>query len=345
MVVQRQTRLTPDAHGRCFPPGSGGDNGLDTHASARPSQAGARRSGVETLAPREEQRDCVRCTASAAPLRVVQLDRERRIDPGGRPLVRREAEAGSLGFSAPRDAQLAPGVEARSLLEYVGVHEGLPAGLDVRVAVAVARLGGVPDRDAHDPIAVVGVEHVGPHKPWRELGRSPGVLEVLPRSGLDRAGGHPEVVVHLSSLRGRVDVVCCRAGKIGLQPRRGGVALSPIIEDPRILLYSRIRKSPFFAASRRHGVAMYSVYNHMYHPRHYGDPVEEYWQLLNGVTLWDVGVERQVEITGSDAFALANMLVPRDLNKCAVGQCKYVFITAPDGGIINDPILLRLDED
>ena len=65
---------------------------------------------------------------------------------------------------------------------------------------------------------------------------------------------------------------------------------------------------------------------------------------LNGVTLWDVGVERQVEISGPDAFTLANMLVPRDLNKCAVGQCKYVFITAPDGGIINDPILLRLGE-
>ncbi|MGH2996234.1 MAG: glycine cleavage T C-terminal barrel domain-containing protein [Gaiellaceae bacterium] len=110
------------------------------------------------------------------------------------------------------------------------------------------------------------------------------------------------------------------------------------------MLYTRIRKSPFFYASRRHGVKVYSFYNHMYHPRHYGDPVEEYWQLLNGVTLWDVGVERQVEITGPDAFTLANMLVPRDLNKCAVGQCKYVFITAPDGGIINDPILLRLEE-
>jgi glycine cleavage system aminomethyltransferase T len=121
--------------------------------------------------------------------------------------------------------------------------------------------------------------------------------------------------------------------------------LSPIIEDPRILLYSRIRKSPFFSASRRHGVAMYSVYNHMYHPRHYGDPVEEYWQLLNGVTLWDVGVERQVEITGPDAFSFTNMLVARDLAKCEVGQCKYVFVTAPDGGIINDPVLLRLGED
>jgi glycine cleavage system aminomethyltransferase T len=120
--------------------------------------------------------------------------------------------------------------------------------------------------------------------------------------------------------------------------------LSPITEHPEILLYTRIRKSPFFYASRRHGVAMYSVYNRMYHPRHYGDPVEEYWRLLNGVTLWDVGVERQVEITGPDAFAFTNMLVARDLAKCEVGQCKYVFVTAPDGGIINDPVLLRLGE-
>jgi glycine cleavage system aminomethyltransferase T len=120
--------------------------------------------------------------------------------------------------------------------------------------------------------------------------------------------------------------------------------LSPSIEHPQILLYSRIRKSPFFYASRRHGVAMYSVYNHTYHPRHYGDPVQEYWQLLEGVTLWDVGVERQVEITGPDAFDFTNMLVARDLAKCDVGQCKYVFVTAPDGGIINDPVLLRLDE-
>jgi glycine cleavage system aminomethyltransferase T len=120
--------------------------------------------------------------------------------------------------------------------------------------------------------------------------------------------------------------------------------VAAINEHPEVLLYTRIRKSPFFYASRRHGVAMYSVYNHTYHPRHYGDPVAEYWQLLNGVTLWDVGVERQVEITGPDAFAFTNMLVARDLNKCEVGQCKYVFVTAPDGGIINDPVLLRLEE-
>ncbi|MGH3629134.1 MAG: glycine cleavage T C-terminal barrel domain-containing protein [Sciscionella sp.] len=114
--------------------------------------------------------------------------------------------------------------------------------------------------------------------------------------------------------------------------------------NPGILQYPRLRKSPYFYASRQHGVALYSVYNHTYHPRHYGDPVAEYWHLLEGVTIWDVGVERQVEITGSDAFDFVNMLVPRDLHKCKVGQCKYVFVTAEDGGIINDPVLLRLGE-
>jgi len=82
----------------------------------------------------------------------------------------------------------------------------------------------------------------------------------------------------------------------------------------------------------------------MYHPRHYDDPIAEYWKLVNDVTLWDVGVERQVEITGPDAFALTNMLTPRDLHKCAVGQCKFVLNTDGDGGIINNPVLLRLGE-
>ncbi|MGH3924634.1 MAG: glycine cleavage system protein T, partial [Pseudonocardiaceae bacterium] len=120
--------------------------------------------------------------------------------------------------------------------------------------------------------------------------------------------------------------------------------MSPIEENPGILLYTRIRRSPYFHSSRKHGVKRYSVYNHFYHPRHYGDPVAEYWHLVNEVTMWDVGVERQIEITGPDAFAFVNMLVPRDLHKCKVSQCKYVFITAPDGGIINDPVLLRLEE-
>ena len=113
---------------------------------------------------------------------------------------------------------------------------------------------------------------------------------------------------------------------------------------PKILFYTRIRKSPFFEASKRHGVKAYSVYNHTYHPRYYGDPIEEFWTLLRDVTLWDVGVERQVEITGSDAFSFTNMLTPRDLTKCAVGQCMYAPIISQDGGVINDPVLYRIGE-
>ena len=107
---------------------------------------------------------------------------------------------------------------------------------------------------------------------------------------------------------------------------------------------ARLRRSPFFEATQRHGAKAYTVYNHMLFPIGFADLEEEYWHLLNHVTLWDVSVERQVEITGPDAFAFTNMLTPRDLSRCAVGQGKYVAITADDGGIINDPVLLRLGE-
>ena len=105
---------------------------------------------------------------------------------------------------------------------------------------------------------------------------------------------------------------------------------------------ARLRRTPFFAATQRHGAKAYTVYNHMFFPICFADLEEEYWHLINHVTLWDVSVERQVEITGRDAAAFTDMLTPRDLTKCAVGQGKYVVITAKDGGIINDPVLLRL---
>jgi aminomethyltransferase len=107
---------------------------------------------------------------------------------------------------------------------------------------------------------------------------------------------------------------------------------------------ARIRRSPFFEATQKYGCRSYTVYNHMLLPSYYDDPVKEYWKLIEGVTLWDVGVERQVEITGRDAFKLTNMLTPRDLSKCKVGQGKYVLITDENGGIINDPVLMRLGE-
>lgn len=107
----------------------------------------------------------------------------------------------------------------------------------------------------------------------------------------------------------------------------------------------RIRKSPFFNASRRAGCTHYSVYNHMYYPVQYGTVSEMDRRLIDGVTLWDVGVERQVQITGPDASRFVEMLTPRDLSTCEVGQCKYIVLTGTDGGILNDPVLLRLRED
>ncbi|MEM7168608.1 MAG: glycine cleavage T C-terminal barrel domain-containing protein [Pseudomonadota bacterium] len=107
---------------------------------------------------------------------------------------------------------------------------------------------------------------------------------------------------------------------------------------------AQIRRSPFFDATLRWGAVGFSVYNHMYIPRDFGDPVRNYWNLVERAILCDVSVERQVEISGPDAQAFAQLLTPRNLSNCAIGQCKYVLITSQEGGIINDPVLLRLDE-
>jgi glycine cleavage system aminomethyltransferase T len=105
---------------------------------------------------------------------------------------------------------------------------------------------------------------------------------------------------------------------------------------------TQIRKSPYFDATVRWGAKGFSVYNHMYIPRDFGDPEQNFWNLINDAILCDVAVERQVEITGPDAAKFVQTLTPRDLSKMAVGQCKYVLITNAEGGILNDPILLRL---
>ena len=107
---------------------------------------------------------------------------------------------------------------------------------------------------------------------------------------------------------------------------------------------TQIRKSPYFNATVRWGANGYSVYNHMYIPRDFGNPEENFWNLVNKAILCDVAVERQVEITGPDAAKFVQLLTPRDLSKLAVGQCKYVLITNHEGGILNDPVLLRLAE-
>ncbi|MGZ8565802.1 MAG: glycine cleavage T C-terminal barrel domain-containing protein [Actinomycetota bacterium] len=104
------------------------------------------------------------------------------------------------------------------------------------------------------------------------------------------------------------------------------------------------RRSPFFDATRRAGCTAYDIYNHMYLPGYYDDPETEYWLLNDKVTMWDVGVDRTVEVSGPDADRLIDMITCRDLTKCAVGQGKYMLVTAPDGGIVNDPVLLHVAE-
>jgi aminomethyltransferase len=107
---------------------------------------------------------------------------------------------------------------------------------------------------------------------------------------------------------------------------------------------TQIRKSPYFDATVKWGATGFSVYNHMYIPRDFGNPEKNFWNLIEKSILCDVAVERQVEITGPDSYKFIQLLTPRDLSKLSVGQCKYVLIVNNDGGILNDPVLLRLAE-
>ncbi len=107
---------------------------------------------------------------------------------------------------------------------------------------------------------------------------------------------------------------------------------------------ARNRRTPYYEATQRYSPKGYTVYNHMYFPIRFDTFEAEFEALLNDVTIWDVSVERCLEISGPDGFRFAQLLTPRNLSKCAVGQAKYVLICDADGGIINDPVLTRMDE-
>ena len=112
-----------------------------------------------------------------------------------------------------------------------------------------------------------------------------------------------------------------------------------------IALSGSIRKSPFFDKTVAAGVSAFTTYNHMYMPVSYGDYIAEYWQLINGVSMWDVAVERQVAIAGPDAKQLIHYLTPRNLENLTVGKGKYIPICDYRGAIINDPVLLQVNHD
>jgi glycine cleavage system aminomethyltransferase T len=102
------------------------------------------------------------------------------------------------------------------------------------------------------------------------------------------------------------------------------------------------RQSPFFKSALRSGCTAFDIYNHTYIPGYFDDPIDEYRLLNEAVTMWDVGCERTVEMSGPDADRLVDMITCRDLTTCAVKQGKYMLVTAPDGGIVNDPVLLHV---
>ncbi len=107
-----------------------------------------------------------------------------------------------------------------------------------------------------------------------------------------------------------------------------------------------VRRSPYFERAIAEGAVEFMVYNHMYMPLDYGrDFKEDYDALLERVTLWDVGAERQTELRGPDALRFANYLAPRDLSGLEVGTCKFSPVCDQRGEIMADCIVLRPAED
>ena len=110
-------------------------------------------------------------------------------------------------------------------------------------------------------------------------------------------------------------------------------------------LNPRIKKSPFFDKAVEYGATEFHPYNGMWMPVGYDTPVNEYWNVLERASLWDVGVEKCVEIAGPDAEAFMQLLTPRDVSKIEPGRCAYVFLVNQDGGMLNDPVMLRMAPD
>ena len=106
----------------------------------------------------------------------------------------------------------------------------------------------------------------------------------------------------------------------------------------------RLRATPFTSRVSALGVTGYTVYNHMLLATVFESLQEDYKHLKEYVQIWDVSVERQVQLLGPDAHKLACMISARDLTNAKVGRCYYVPICDQNGAIINDPIALRLAE-
>lgn len=114
---------------------------------------------------------------------------------------------------------------------------------------------------------------------------------------------------------------------------------------PFLSISRRTRRTPFTNRVREAGVKAYTVYNHMLLPTVFRSMDEDYFHLREAVQLWDVAVERQVEVRGPDAARLVQLLTPRDLSDMPIGRCYYVPMVDETGGMLNDPVALKLEED
>ena len=117
-----------------------------------------------------------------------------------------------------------------------------------------------------------------------------------------------------------------------------------------LLISTRVRKSPYWHLSMEAGCWRATIYNRCYHPRGYvrpedGGAMAEYDALVNHVTLWNVAVERQIRVKGPDAEAFVNHVITRDATLIEPMHGKYVILCNEDGGVLNDPVLLRVAQD
>ena len=148
--------------------------------------------------------------------------------------------------------------------------------------------------------------------------------------------GQEEFPVHLPKLKNR---------KVPINLRQSGNS------DAKMLISTRVRKSPYWHLSHAEGCWCYTVYNRIYHPRAYeslenGGLLKEYEYITEHVTMWNVAVERQIQVKGPGAADFVNMVITRDVHtKLKPGQGRYVILCNQYGGIINDPVLLRIAED
>ena len=118
----------------------------------------------------------------------------------------------------------------------------------------------------------------------------------------------------------------------------------------QMLISTRVRKSAYWHLAVEAGCWRCTVYNRMYHPRGYVKPEDggamvEYDSLVNHVTMWNVAVERQIRVKGPDALKFTNYVITRDASRIEVMHGKYVILCNSKGGVLNDPILLRVAED